>query len=127
MAKNSAKKLAKKPMAKAVARKRPHRPKHRRPRVLATTITAVVPKPFKKGGPTTEAEIRGTGLDTPGLIATVDDAAITIEQPLPDGVTAKKFPITITVLDGAALGSHTVAMFLGDDEVCHLPDAIEVT
>jgi hypothetical protein len=118
-----AKKTAKKPVAKSApknARREPQRHRRNGRRIFAVKIFEVVPATFKIGGNTTEVEIRGCDLDEPGLQAvilapgstTVSDAAITVEQPLPDDVTAQKFPITITVQDNAQVGDRAVAMTL---------------
>lgn len=118
-----AKKTAKKPVAKSApknARREPGRHRRNGPRIFAATIFEVVPSTFKIGGNAMEVEIRGYDLDQPGLQAMIlafgsttdSDPAITVEQPLPDGVTAQKFPITITVQDNAEVGERAVAMML---------------
>jgi hypothetical protein len=102
-------------------------------KTTATTIGSVVPVKFKIGGVATEAVVKGDGLDTPGLTAVVytvsgspNDPTIKVEQPLPDGVSGKTFPITITVLDNATKGSRKVAMMLDGSVVAFKANAIEI-
>ena len=98
-----------------------------------TTTDTISPDVFKIGGPATEAVIEGGGLDEPGLKASVytlegipDDPLVVIEQPLPDGVTAKKFPITITVLDGAESGYRTVAIMQDGNAISEMLNIISI-
>ncbi|WP_395014541.1 hypothetical protein [Dongia sp.] len=113
-------------MAKSAARYAKKRPRRRRGgddiEIIETTISEVVPNKFKIGGNAVEAEIRGCNLAEPGLRAKVliiggniSDSTITIEQPLPDAVTAQKFPITITVQDNARAGWRALLITTSDD------------
>src|SRR5690349_48325 len=132
-----AKKTARKALAKSApksARREPGRHRRNGPRIFTAEIFEVVPATFKIGGNAMEVEIRGCDLDKPGLQAmilapgstTVSDAAITVEQPLPDDVTAQKFPITITVQDNAQVGDRAVAMTLNDIQVYRKPNALNI-
>ena len=133
-AKKTAKKAAAKSAPKNARRQQPGRHRRNGPRIFAAEIFEVVPATFKIGGNAMEVEIRGCDLDKPGLQAmilapgstTVSDAAITVEQPLPDDVTAQKFPITITVQDNAQTGMRAVAMTLNDIQVYRKPNALNI-
>jgi hypothetical protein len=132
-----AKKTARKSVAKSApknARREPERHRRNGPRIFATGIFEVVPATFKIGGNATEVKIGGCDLDKPGLQAmilapgstTVADAAITVEQPLPDDVTAQKFPITIMVQGNAQTGTRAVAMTLNGIQVARMDKALEI-
>jgi len=99
----------------------------------ACCIESAVPNKIKIGGVAKEVVIGGTGLATAGLrlkiyavSGTVDDPAILVEQPLPDGVTDEAFPVTVTVLAEATKGSRKVALILDGAVACEKPDLIEV-